>query len=44
MSGGFLIEPLGAHDRSGFSCGAKPLDRYLREQQMDARPLFSKTL
>lgn len=32
MSGGFLIEPLDAHDRSGFSCGAAPLDRYLRRQ------------
>ena len=32
MKGGFIIEPLGAHDRSRFSCGAAPLDRYLREQ------------
>lgn len=32
MRGGFVIEPLGAHDRSAFSCGAAPLDRYLREQ------------
>jgi len=31
VSGGFLIEPLRAHDRSTFSCGAAPLDRYLRE-------------
>ena len=32
MTGGFVIEPLGAHDRSTFSCGSAPLDRYLREQ------------
>ena len=32
MKGGFVIEPLGAHDRSAFSCGTAPLDRYLREQ------------
>ena len=32
MRGSFVIEPLGAHDRSSFSCGAAPLDRYLREQ------------
>jgi len=29
---GFVIEPLRGHDRSNFSCGAAPLDRYLREQ------------
>jgi GNAT superfamily N-acetyltransferase len=28
----FVIEPLAAHDRSAFSCGVAPLDRYLREQ------------
>jgi GNAT superfamily N-acetyltransferase len=28
----FVIEPLGAHDRSGFASGTPPLDRYLREQ------------
>jgi GNAT superfamily N-acetyltransferase len=28
----FVIETLAAHDRSAFSCGAPPLDRYLREQ------------
>jgi GNAT superfamily N-acetyltransferase len=28
----FVIEPLGTHDRSAFTCGAAPLDRYLREQ------------
>jgi ribosomal protein S18 acetylase RimI-like enzyme len=29
----FRIEPLGPdHDRSGFSCGTEPLDRYFREQ------------
>lgn len=32
MRGGFVIEPLGAHDRASFSCGTAPLDRYLREQ------------
>ena len=32
MTGGFIIEPLVAHDRSSFSCGAAALDRYLREQ------------
>jgi len=32
VRGGFVIEPLGAHDRSAFSCGTAPLDRYLREQ------------
>ena len=33
MKGGaFVIEPLAAHDRSAFSCGSSPLDRYLREQ------------
>jgi ribosomal protein S18 acetylase RimI-like enzyme len=30
--GYFTIEPLGAHDRTAFSCGSSPLDRYLREQ------------
>jgi len=34
----FRIEPLGDHDRSAFSCGVEPLDRYLREQAgQDAR-------
>ena len=32
MTGGFVVERLGAHDRSGFSCGVPALDRYLREQ------------
>lgn len=32
MKGGFIIEPLGAHDRSSFSCGVPVLDRYLCEQ------------
>ncbi|MFO1434264.1 MAG: GNAT family N-acetyltransferase [Candidatus Competibacteraceae bacterium] len=32
MRGGFVIEPLGAQDRSAFSCGTATLDRYLREQ------------
>lgn len=42
MRGGFVIEPLGAHDRSAFSCGAAPLDRYLREQaSQDVRRLVA---
>jgi GNAT superfamily N-acetyltransferase len=32
VTGGFVVEPLGSHDRSAFSCGSAPLDRYLREQ------------
>jgi len=32
VTGGFVIEPLGAHDRSAFCCGTETLDRYLREQ------------
>ena len=32
MSDAFVIEPLGAHDRSAFACGIATLDRYLREQ------------
>ena len=33
MSAGFVIAPLAAaHDRQAFSCGAEPLDRYLRTQ------------
>jgi hypothetical protein len=32
VKSGFIIEPLGAHDRSAFSCGSPALDRYLREQ------------
>jgi ribosomal protein S18 acetylase RimI-like enzyme len=27
-----IIEPLGDHDRDGFSCGVEPLDRYFRQQ------------
>jgi GNAT superfamily N-acetyltransferase len=42
VRGGFVIEPLGAHDRSAFSCGAAPLDRYLREQaSQDVRRLVA---
>ncbi len=42
MSGRFVIEPLGAHDRSAFSCGAATLDRYLREQaSQDVRRLVA---
>jgi len=34
----FRIEPLADHDRSAFSCGVEPLDRYLRERAgQDAR-------
>ncbi len=35
----YRVEALGRrHDRSGFSCGVEPLDRYLREQAgQDAR-------
>lgn len=35
----YRVEALGKqHDRSGFSCGVEPLDRYLREQAgQDAR-------
>jgi GNAT superfamily N-acetyltransferase len=29
---GFVIEPLGAHDRTNFSCGSAALDAYLRER------------
>lgn len=33
MPSGFRIEALStAHDRAGFSCGADPLDRYLKTQ------------
>lgn len=32
MSGGFIIEPLRAHERSSFHCGAEALDLYLRER------------
>jgi GNAT superfamily N-acetyltransferase len=28
----FRIEPLGKQDRSGFTCGSEPLDRYFRTQ------------
>jgi len=28
----YRIEPLGSHDRSAFSCGVEPLDRYIRVQ------------
>jgi len=32
VSGSFVIEALGAHERSGFSCGAPALDHYLKTQ------------
>lgn len=42
MKGGFLIEPLGAQDRSGFACGVPALDQYLREQaSQDAKRLMA---
>jgi GNAT superfamily N-acetyltransferase len=42
---GGLIEPLGAHDRSAFSCGASLLDRYLREQAtQDIKRLLASCL
>ena len=42
MNDGFVIEPLGAQDRSAFSCGAAALDRYLREQaSQDAKRLVA---
>jgi GNAT superfamily N-acetyltransferase len=42
VKSGFVIEPLAAHDRSTFSCGSPPLDRYLREQaSQDVRRLLA---
>ena len=42
MTDAFVIEPLGAHDRSAFSSGAASLDRYLREQaSQDVRRLIA---
>jgi ribosomal protein S18 acetylase RimI-like enzyme len=32
LTDGFVIEPLGAHDRASFSCGATALDEYLRKR------------
>jgi GNAT superfamily N-acetyltransferase len=32
VTAGFLIEALGAHDRSTFDCGTEALNRYLRTQ------------
>ena len=33
MTSSFIIEPLGpSHDRTEFTCGVDPLDRYFREQ------------
>lgn len=32
VSGGFIVEPLDAHDRSSFSCGVTALDSYLRDR------------
>jgi GNAT superfamily N-acetyltransferase len=32
MTGPFIVEPLGpSHDRTEFTCGVEPLDRYFRE-------------
>jgi GNAT superfamily N-acetyltransferase len=42
VTAGFLIELLGTHDRSAFSCGIAVLDRYLREQaSQDAKRLMA---
>jgi GNAT superfamily N-acetyltransferase len=42
VTAGFVIEPLGAHDRSAFDCGIEPLNRYLREQaSQDVRRLVA---
>lgn len=42
MKGGFIVEPLAGHDRSGFTCGVPALDRYLREQaSQDAKRLMA---
>ena len=42
MSGKFVIEPLGTHDRSTFGCGIEALDRYLRLQaSQDVKRLVS---
>jgi GNAT superfamily N-acetyltransferase len=42
---GFVIEPLGEHDRSAFACGAAALDRYLREQaSQDIKRLVASCL
>ena len=42
MTGQFTIEQLGAHDRSGFSCGVEALDRYLQMQaSQDAKRLVA---
>jgi GNAT superfamily N-acetyltransferase len=32
VTGGFINEPLGAHDRSAFACGSDALDHYFRNQ------------
>jgi GNAT superfamily N-acetyltransferase len=42
VTGGFIIEPLGAHDRTAFACGSEALDHYLRYQaSQDARRLVA---
>ena len=32
MNAPFFVEPLSAHDRSGFTCGTEALDRYFKQQ------------
>lgn len=42
MTGGFIIEPLGEHDRSAFACGSDALDHYLRTHaSQDVRRLVA---
>ena len=44
MTPDWRIEPLGAQDRSNFSCGVEPLDRYLRQQAgQDAKRFVATT-
>jgi GNAT superfamily N-acetyltransferase len=39
---GFRIEPLAKHDRTRFSCGSEPLDRYFKDRTtQDARRRIS---
>jgi GNAT superfamily N-acetyltransferase len=37
LPSGYFLEPLGDHDREGFSCGKEPLDRYLKTQASQDR-------
>ena len=41
----YVIEPLGKHDRTTFSCGSEPLDRYFKTQvTQDIRRRLAKCL